>query len=170
MTEVDFSSPIFAETTGIVVRKATGAHSFADLAGRKIAVIAGTTNQRAIETQLARQSMAAIVVPFADRSAAVAALDAGEVDAFASDKLLLVGTHYKNVDEMMMLQDDLSLEPYAIVVPKGDWALKLAVNASLAKIYRSGEIVRIFQSWFAQVGLQPGPLVQSLYMLGALAD
>lgn len=170
MLDVDFSNPIFAETTGIAVRRAIGAQSFNDLANRRIGVVAGTTNERAIEAQLKRRNMTATLVQFQDRAAAASALDAGQIDAYASDKLLLVGTQYGRSDQLVMLPDDLSIEPYAIVVPRGDWALKLAVNAGLAKIYRSGAIVQVFESWFAQLGLRPGAVVQSLYMYGALAD
>ena len=35
-----------------------------------------------------------------------------------------------------MLPDDLSLEPYAIVLPLGDGDFRLAVNAALADFYR----------------------------------
>ena len=68
-----------------------------------------------------------------------------------------------------MLPDDLSIEPYAIVLPRGDWRLRLAVNAALADIYRSGQIVEVFNKWFAKIG-QPSPLVGAMYILGAISE
>jgi hypothetical protein len=41
---------------------------------------------------------------------------------------LLVGARFQDAKALTMLPDDLSLEPYAIVLPRGDWALRLAVN------------------------------------------
>src|SRR4051812_7464794 len=73
MTEVDFSNPVFAETTGIAVRRATGARSLDDLANKKIGVVQDTTNQRAVEAQLKRRGLSATVVAFQDRAAAAAA-------------------------------------------------------------------------------------------------
>ena len=45
MTKVDFSSFIFMENTGLMVRLNSGISSFGDLRGKKIAVIVGTTNK-----------------------------------------------------------------------------------------------------------------------------
>src|SRR5262249_15800184 len=112
----------------------------------------------------------ATIVPLANREEAIAALDGGKIDAFASDKLLLIGTQFKDVQSLKLLPDDLSIEPYAIVLPRGDWALRLAVNTALADIYRSGEVRKIFNRWFKVVGLQPGLLVSAAYLLGAVPE
>src|SRR5215510_1251938 len=49
MGEVDFSSYVFVDSTGVLVRNAAGAKSFKDLAGKRIAVIGNTTNQAALD-------------------------------------------------------------------------------------------------------------------------
>ena len=54
------------------------------------------------------------------------------------------------------------------MLPRGDWALRLAVNTGLAEIYRSGQIASVFGKWFNQIGLKPGPLLLSAFTLGAL--
>src|SRR4029078_10011250 len=48
MEQVDFSSLVFVETTGVLVKKDAGISSSADLKDKKIAVISGTTNETAI--------------------------------------------------------------------------------------------------------------------------
>jgi ABC-type amino acid transport substrate-binding protein len=101
---------------------------------------------------------------------ALAALEDGKADAYAGDKLLLVGTQPTRGVELVMLPDDLSVEPYGIVLPRGDWPLRLAVNTGLADIYRSGQIAEIFKRWFDQVGLQQGPLLKAVYTLGSLSN
>jgi glutamate/aspartate transport system substrate-binding protein len=42
------------------------------------------------------------------------------------------------------------------------------VNTALADVFRSGQIVNVFGSWFNQIGLKPGPLLLSAFSLGAL--
>jgi glutamate/aspartate transport system substrate-binding protein len=69
-----------------------------------------------------------------------------------------------------MLPDDLSFEPYGIVLPRGDWALRLAVNSALAEVYRTGLIFKVFDKWFDQIKLKPGPVLLSAFSLGALAQ
>lgn len=171
LKQVDFSSYIFIESTGLLIKGASGLRSLSDMSGRKIAVIAGTTNERAINAQLNRRQLNATVVPFKSRDAAFAALEEGSVDAFASDKLLLVGAADKAKDQksLTLLPDDLSFEPYGIVLPRGDAAFRLAVNTGLSRIYGSGEIVEIFGRWFRQFG-EPGPILKTMYILGAIPE
>jgi glutamate/aspartate transport system substrate-binding protein len=170
MKEVDFSNFIFVESTGVVVARASNFHSFADMAGKKIAVVSGTTNERAVRDQNTQHNLGLTLVPVKDRDEGAGALEAGKVDGFASDKLLLVGAQLKHPDAFIMLPDDLSVEPYGIALPRGDWALRLAVNTGLAEIYRSGQVVGVFKKWFDQIGLRPGVLLGSAYTLGGLAN
>ena len=112
----------------------------------------------------------AIVVPVKDRDGAIAALSSGQVDGFASDKLLLLGTRFRDDQELRLLPDDISIEPYAIAMPRGDWELRLAVNTGLADIYRWGEVKNIFNRWFSHIGLKPGILNESVYVLGTIPE
>jgi glutamate/aspartate transport system substrate-binding protein len=105
-----------------------------------------------------------------DGGEAIAMLESGGVDGFASDKLLLVGARMKDPQALVMLPDDLSVEPYAIVLPRGDWALRLAVNTGLAQIYRDGRVVGVFKGWFDRIGLQMSPVLRIMYGLGALSE
>jgi ABC-type amino acid transport substrate-binding protein len=171
LKQVDFSSFIFLETTGLMVKGGLGLRSLADLSGKKIAVIGGTTNERAVRDQLKAGQLSATVVPFKSRDEAFSALEEGKVDAFASDRLLLVGAAVKSKDPraMDLLPDQLSFEPYGIALPRGDSNFRLAVNTGLARIYGTGEIVEIFNRWFRDLG-DPGPVVQTLYMLGSIPE
>ena len=170
MKEVDFSNFIFLESTGIIVKKASNIRSFSDMTGKKIAVPLGTTNEQAIIAQLKQQKVEATLISVKDGSEGIAMLEASDVDGFASDKLLLVGAHIKNPEALVMLPDDLSVEPYAIALPLGDWAFRLAVNTGLAQIFRTGQVLTVFQAWFDRIGLQMSPVLRVMYGLGALSD
>ena len=170
MKEVDFSSIIFVETTGVLVKSGAGINNATDLAGKKIAVIGGTTNEIALANLVKSGKFNAVLVPVKSREEGVAALEAGTADAYASDKLLLIGAKVADANAIKILPDDLSFEPYGIVLPRGDANLRLAVNTGLARIFGSGQIVEIFRKWFSQVGLQPGPLMLSVFTLGALPE
>ncbi len=170
MKNVDFSNVIFIESTGLIVGKTSNIRTFADLAGKKIAVAAGTTNEKAILDNIKRQKIEAAVVSVKSGSEALTLLESGQADAFASDKLLLVGAHLKDAQAFMMLPDDLSFESYAITLPRGDWAMRLAVNTALSELYRSGQVVSVFRRWFEPIGLQINPILRIVYALGALPD
>jgi len=171
MEIVDFSSAVFVDTTGLLVRKASGAKSLAGLAGKKIAVVSGTSNQRALETTIKKQLVGATVVAFKNREEGVAALEAGSVDAFSSDKILLLGLggKVKDPSQYALLDDDLGFEPYAIALPRGDAAFRLAVNRGLAQIYQSDAIVEIFKRTFGP-NAAPTPALIVMYGLGSFPD
>lgn len=170
MKEVDFSNITFVESTGVVVARAANFHSFTDMAGKKIAVVAGTTNEAAVNEQSRAHDLKITVVIVKDRDEGIDALESGKVDGYAGDKLLLVGTQAKHPETLVMLPDDLSIEAYAIALPRGDWALRLAVNTGLAPVFHSGRIFAGFERWFGQFGLQPGVLSEAAWALGALSD
>lgn len=170
MKEVDFSNYVFVESTGLAVNLSAAINKLQDLAGKKVAVISGTSNEKAMAAKNQEMQLNATLVPVKDRDEAVTALESGRVDAFASDKLLLYGAEFKNPQALRALPDDLSIEPYAIALPRGDWELRLAVNTALAEVYRSGDIQKIFGVWFGQLGLKPGGLLNAVYTLGAVAE
>jgi len=168
MRDVDFSILVFVESTGVLVAAASNIHSFAEMAGKKIAVVSGTTNERVVAEQAKARNLNVTLVAVKDRDEAVAALEGGKADGFASDKLLLAGAQIKHPESLVMLPDDLSIEQYAIVLPRGDWALRLAVNTGLAQFFRAGKTNDLFERWF--FGSRPGLLLEALYALGRISD
>jgi glutamate/aspartate transport system substrate-binding protein len=171
MKEVDFSSITFVESTGLLVKADSGLRSLSDMSGKKIAVVGGTTNEGAINQQLKRRQMNATVLPFKSRDEAFAAFEEGKADAFASDKLLLLGIGSKAKDprSLTILPDQLSYEPYGIVLPRGDSSLRLAVNTGLAQVYAGEEIVEIYRRWFGALG-RPSAVLEAAYLLGTIPD
>ena len=171
MKQVGFSSLTFVDGTGLLVRKSTAGNSLMDLANKKIGVIAGTSNERALAEALKAKVVTAIVVPVPSREDGLAQLEAGTIDAFASDRVLLAGlaSRAKDPKELALLGDPLSYEPYAIVLPRGDWALQQAVDAALAQIYRSSALPDIYNRWFGALG-RPSPVLEVMFALGRLPE
>ena len=171
MERVDFSSYVFVDSTGVLARVSSGIRKFSDLSGKRIAVIAGTTNETALKAALKRALVNAEVVTFSSREAATAALEQGKADAFASDKILLEGIagKFKDASKYAMLPDDLSIEPYAIMLPRGDSALRLEVNRALSRVFSSAAIRDIFVNTFGK-DIEPTPLLRALYMIGYIPE
>jgi len=171
MKEVDFSSFTFVDGTGLLVKASLAAKGLGDLGGRKIGVIGGSSNEKALNEALKARVVNATVVPVKTRDDGLAQLEAGTIDAFASDRVLLIGLAGKAKDpkSLALLTDALSFEPYAIALPRGDWQMRLAVNSALAQLYRSGAVGEIFGRWFGALG-RPGPLIEMTFLFGALAE
>ncbi|MBC5782614.1 amino acid ABC transporter substrate-binding protein [Ramlibacter sp. USB13] len=169
--EVGFSSLVFVDGTGLMVMKSTPGYSLLALAGKKIGVIRGTTNERALADAMKALSVAATVVPLQSRDEGLAQLESGAIDAVASDRVLLLGMVAKAKDpsKVVLLSEALSYEPYAIALPRGDWAMQQAVDAALAQVFASSAIKEIYLKWFAGLG-EPGPALQVMYGLGILPE
>ena len=154
MNQVAFSTLTFLDGTGLLIRASTSGNSLTDLSGKKIGAIAGTSNERALNEALKSKAVSATVVTVRSREEGLAQLEAGSLDAFASDRVLLLGliTKAKDPKALALLGDALSFEPYAIALPRGDWAMKQAVDAALAQIYRSSALPEIYNRWFGTLG------------------
>jgi len=171
MRIVDFSSIVFADSTGVLVKAGTGIIDFESVTGKRIGVVPGTTNFLAIRDQLERRRLDATLVEFSNREAGFAALTRGDVDGLATDKLVLLAfMQGTNPRDFTLLPDDLSFEPFAIVLPLGDWAFRLAVNTGLAKMFRSGEIVQIYSKYFGNIGFRPSVWLGAVFTFGGLPD
>jgi glutamate/aspartate transport system substrate-binding protein len=166
MAKVDFSSIIFMENTGLLVRTNSSFFTIEDMRGKRIAVISGTTNEAALNKELQRRQLEASVIEVTDRQEGVAQLETGAVDGFASDKLLLSGALNAEASTFRLLAENLSYEPYAIALPRGDWAFRLAVNTALSQLYSSPDILDIYLKWFAAIGPRPDLLRGAVYIFG----
>lgn len=171
MKGVDFSSMVFVDSSGLMVRRDAKATRFGELGGKKIAVIGGTTTETRLRDALKERLVNAEVIRVRESAEAMTMLDAGSVDAFASDKLKLVGAALQSKDAkaLAVLEENISLEPYAFAVPRNDSAYRLEVNRALAQVFSGGELQSIFGRWFGSLG-PPSGLLLSLYALNALPE
>ena len=169
MKDVDFSSLIFIETGGLLVRNTAQIQKFADLAGKNIGVIGGTTTESRLNALLKERLVDAKVTKLNDGNEGIAMLESGSLDAFASDKVKLIGLalQAKDPKALAMVNEDLSLEPLAFAVPRGDSAFRLEVNRALAQVYASDEIDTIYKPWLGGLG-RPTGVLATMYLLGII--
>jgi len=166
MEQVDFSNPVWVDVTGVFVRKSVGARGLGGLAGKSIAVVAPTPNQKALEQSLKKGLVNAKVVPTKTYEEAIALLEGGKVDALAAGRTMLAGlaSKLKDVSQYDLLNEDIGYIPYAIVVPLGANGLRLAVNRALSQIYDSDAIAEIFRGAFGP-NSKPSPALLIMYRL-----
>jgi len=169
MQDVDFSSLIFLESGGLLVKDGGPVKQFADLSGRSIGVISGTTTETRVDALLKQRLINAKVTRVKDGNEAVALLEKGTLDAFASDKVKLVGlaVQAKDPKALAILAEDLSIEPLAFALPRGDSSFRLEVNRALTQVYVGGELESIFMAWLGPIG-RPSGVLAAMYLLNAI--
>src|SRR5262249_19148308 len=169
--QVDFSLMTFLDGGSLLVTDASGIRGVASLGGKRVAVIPGpTTGQSPVDARRKRV-VTGTIVPVKDHAAGVAALDGGTADAYASDRVILIGVGRtsKSPEKLSLVDDYFSYEPYALMLPKNDAAFRLSVNRALAGLYRSGDVVPIFETWFNSINTA-GPLIAAMYLINSLPE
>jgi len=171
LANVDFSNLIFVDGGGFLVKSDSPINRITDMSGKKIAVAKGTTTETRLRDQLQRRLVNATIVPIAEASEGVAMLESGTIDAYAGDKIKLVGlaAQAKDPAKLALLAEDLSFEPYALALPRNDSALRLEVNRALTQVYMGGDIETIFAQWLGKLG-RPSGLLAAMYLLNAIPD
>ncbi len=169
--DVDFSLITFVDGGSILTRVESEAGRLSDFNGKRIAVITGTTTEKALKESLERRSIKAEVVMVRTREAGLQLLDSRKVDGFASDRMVLIGVVLtsKTQGAFKLLDEDFSVEPYALALPRGDIEYRLAVNRALARLYRTGDIQKIYDRWLGKLG-PPSVLLSAAYFIQGLAE
>jgi glutamate/aspartate transport system substrate-binding protein len=169
--QVDFSHMTFVDGGSLLVKTSQKLAAFQDLSGKKIGVVPGTTTETAVKNALQKAFVTAQIVPVKDHREGLSALDAGTIDAYASDRTILIGLAVTANDptQYAIAEQYLSYEPYGFMLKRGDAPFRLAVNRVLSSLYRSGEIMQIYGRWFGKLG-QPGNLLIAMYALHALPE
>ena len=168
--QVDFSIPTFVDGAGLMIRT-DGPHNLKSLAGKKIGVLAGTTTEQELRNSLKGAGITADVMPANTHQEGLAMLDEGKVSAYFADRAILLFLAQQSAAPRKLLLADnyLTIEPYALALPHGDENFRLAVDRGLSHIYRSGEIAQIFAQTFGSKA-KPSEIVQTLYLISALPD
>ena len=149
--QVDYAYTTFITGTKLLVKKASGIQEVEDLAGKAIALAQGTTNERAIKAAIEKFNVQDVkILNVKDHAEGFLALETDRVDAYSTDDILLYGliSKSKSPDDYAVVGRFLSFDPYAIMLPRDDSAMRLIANRTLADLFRSGEIEQIYDKWF----------------------
>ncbi len=166
---VDFSNTTWVDGSSFVSAAVAPLKRVADLNGKRVGVIASTTTEAALKA-LAAKGVTPVLVPVKTHTDGVAAVRDGRVDAYATDRLILVGEVLGGpAGTTLLLSDDyLSVETYSLMMRR-DADFRVAVNRGLAELYRSGDIVKLFRDVFGQ-RVTPSPLLEAAFILNALPE
>lgn len=144
--DVAFAPALYVEGVRVAVRSTSSIRSTAQLAGKAVAATTGSTS-----VQLLRKLKSdATEVSAKDNSEGFFLLESGRVDAFVADGQILATLISKSKDpsQYKLLDQVLSTEPIAIMLPKGDAAFKKIVDQSIVSLAKSGDAARIYDKWF----------------------
>jgi ABC-type amino acid transport substrate-binding protein len=169
--KVDFSHMTFVDGGSLLVHSDANINRLSDIAGKRIAVVPGTTTEKVIADALQKAKLTVQMVKVKEHADGIAALEKGTADAYASDRVILMGLAMTSKDPTKLAIADqyFSYEPYGLMLRRGDADFRLAVNRVLARLYRSGEIISIFERWFGSFE-HTSNLLQAMFLLHSLPE
>lgn len=169
---VDFSMPTFVTGGSILSLSATGIQDISDLAGKKVGVAKGTTTVAQLTSHLSEKLIDAEIVIVEDRNKGMTLLNHGDIDALASDQIVLIGQVIESINpnRYSIINEIYSYEPYGFAMRRHDSDFRLVVNSAIAQIFRSGQQGDIFYKWIGRIGIGVPPILGAMYQLGATPE
>jgi len=169
--QVDFAPTYFVTGTKIIVKKSSGIKGYDDLKGKTVVFTSGTTNERAMKAYNDEKKLGINFVPSKDHAESFLAVETGRAVAFPMDDVLLYGLRAsaKHPADYEVIGPFLSDDPYGIMMRKNDPDFKKLVDDTVTRIYKSGEINKIYHKWF-QSKIPPKGVNLDLPMSDALKE
>jgi len=140
----NFSDPYYQDEVGLLVKKAGGYESLADLDGKVIGVAQGATSRDAVQAEADKLGIKVEFLEFATYPEINAALESGRVDAFSVDKSILTGYL---TDDSVILPEGFSPQDYGVASKLGTDELRDFINEMLADMEESGEMDELLTKW-----------------------
>jgi glutamate/aspartate transport system substrate-binding protein len=168
---VDFSIPTFIDGGSYIAKASERLQSIKDLDGKRVGIIAGSSTEKAFAAATSQAFAKPVIVFVKDHDEGFQAVRDGKIDAYASDRMILFGlavTAKVDLKDYFLQSELFSYEPYGLMMRR-DPAFRLAVDRQLARLYRSGEIVKIVGNWFGALG-EPPNLLKAMYILNSYPE
>ncbi|MEE6163796.1 MULTISPECIES: substrate-binding periplasmic protein [unclassified Mycolicibacterium] len=141
---VDFTDPYAVFDESLLVRADADITTVADLAGKRIGAIAGSTNMA-----LASTFPGAVTVPFEGTDDVfgdmIAALRAGTIEGFVDDDVALVPVG--DEPDLKVAFTIATRNRWGVAVAKGNEALRDELNGALRESISDGSLEKVWQHW-----------------------
>ena len=171
--QVAFSMVYFTTGTKVLTRKSLKAKEVEDFQGKSIGLAVGSTNERAVKDMISAGKLKNIrILALKDHAEALVALETDRIDGYASDDIVLYGLRSKSriKGDLEVVGRYLSYDPYGVMMRRDDSSFHLLVNKTLADLFRSGEIMKLYAKWFDPIGVPISPLLKAAFELQALPE
>ena len=145
--QIDFSLTTFVTGQKVLVKKSSGITDVPQLAGKKVLTVKGGTQEPNIRKAVPDVD----VVTFETTQQAFLALQQGKGVGYVNDEASLVNDFAKlgpAKKDYAILPTNISTEPLAMGIRKGEPALKAAIDGTLRELEASGGAEKLFVKWY----------------------
>jgi glutamate/aspartate transport system substrate-binding protein len=148
--QVGFTITHFVTANRWIAKRSSKINKLEDLKGKTVVSTAGTTNIKQMTEINAAQNLGMNIISANGHPEAFQMVETGRAVAFVMDDILLysLAAQSRSPKDYAISAEALSVEPYGIMVRKGDDAFKKVVDAAMTNVYKSGQINAIYAKWF----------------------
>ena len=168
--QVSFTNSHFVTASRYVTKKTSNIAQIDDLKGKTVVSTSGSTNIKQLNDVNNQRQLGINILPANGHAEAFLMVETDRAVAFVMDDIIIAGlvASSKTPEAYHLPSGAFSLpEPYGIMLRRDDPDFKRVVDAATAKLYKSGEIDKIYAKWF-QNPIPPKGLNLNLAMDPAL--
>jgi len=150
--QVAFSDTTFIVSTKFVAKRANNLKTLAALKGKTVVCTAGTNTLARVNGLNQKNNLGMTILTAKDHAESFLYVETDRAVAFFEDDILLNGlvANARNPADYALSTEGYSIDPYALMLPRGDPAFKRVVDRMLVDVYKSGGIYPIYDKWFAK--------------------
>ncbi len=151
--QVAFAPSHFVTNITAAVKKNSGIHTLADLNGKTVSTVAGSTGVQLLRSYRRSGNIEVQDLAAKDTADGFLMLASDRTAAYILDDVQLAGliaTSPRPDDFKILTQESLRQEPYGIMVRKDDAAFKELVDKTVTEVMTSGAIHEIYAKWFTR--------------------
>lgn len=148
--QVAFGYTYFVTGNRWISKKSSHINSLQDLKGKTVVSTAGTSNIKEITEVNNKDNLGMSIISANGHPEAFQMVETGRAAAFVMDDILLYSLQAssRNPKDFVISKDQLSLQPYGMMMRRNDPEFKKVVDDALAQVFKSGEINKIYEKWF----------------------
>ena len=148
--QVAFALTTYVSEVRMATKVDSGIATLDQLAGRNVSASTGTTAVQLLRKRERAQNVSYNTMLGKDHLESFLLLESGRADAFVLDDNLLAGiiANSKSPASYRIVGEALGSEPIALLFRKDDPAFKAAVDDSLRRMMKSGDLEKIYTKWF----------------------
>lgn len=148
--EVAFSVTTYVTGVRLVAKKESRIRILLNLRDKTVVSTTGTTSLKQLKEFNEKYRYNMTISEGKDHAESFKMVEDGRAIAFAMDDILLASliANAPNPSDYSLSVQALSIEPYGMMMRRGDPAFKGAVDDAIIALFQSGEINKIYEKWF----------------------
>jgi ABC-type amino acid transport substrate-binding protein len=150
--QVTFSHHHYFAAVQFLAKVSSGIKDWNDLNKKTVVFTKGTSTADLLKRNPTTATVPIDLIEGRDHAESFSMVESGKADVFAMEDVLLAGlrANAKDPAQYVVGGARLTIEPYGLMLRKGDTAFLRVVNNELSRLYKTGEYSKLYRKWFQE--------------------